>query len=380
MLGLQPVTGTKLKYGHLIGTGGIGTGMFFNLEGDHTLGRNESRLGSLMPFKDYCKLHIIAHYISVLLGASCPGRFEVYPLGMVGDDEAGKKLTDEMQCAGMNIGFVRRLSDCSTLFSVCFQYPDKTGGNITTAESASSRITPEDIDAFFKMPVSCCSENPDDDTDGVYLAVPEVPVRTRVRLLETGRSRGGFTAASVLSSEVEEFRRLSGFEKTDLLAVNIDEAEAIAETFQGSPGGNSSIAGPVILKCFGALKTLNPNIMLIISDGPNGCYGCSGDKIERYPALDVEAIGTSGAGDALLAGVICGLCCGLPFLKGKSDGYFSETPLKSAMELGILLAGISVTSPDSIDKDICAEYLIDFVRNKNIGLGPEFERLFTDKV
>lgn len=53
----------------LLGVGGIGTGSFFALEGNHTLARNESRPGRLLDIRDYCKLHIVAHYIARFLGA-----------------------------------------------------------------------------------------------------------------------------------------------------------------------------------------------------------------------------------------------------------------------------------------------------------------------
>jgi hypothetical protein len=56
------------RYRALIGVGGIGTGAFFALSGDHTLGREESRLGKYLDRRDYCKLHIITHYIQTLLG------------------------------------------------------------------------------------------------------------------------------------------------------------------------------------------------------------------------------------------------------------------------------------------------------------------------
>jgi len=57
----------------LVGVGGIGTGLFFELEGNHTLGRNESRPARFLSIRDYCKLHIISHYVAVLLGANPNG-------------------------------------------------------------------------------------------------------------------------------------------------------------------------------------------------------------------------------------------------------------------------------------------------------------------
>ena len=51
-------------YHQLIGVGGIGTGIFFELEGNATLGRNESRPSRLLGVRDYCKLHIVIHYVA----------------------------------------------------------------------------------------------------------------------------------------------------------------------------------------------------------------------------------------------------------------------------------------------------------------------------
>ena len=62
--------GRRLPFRRLVGVGGIGAGLFFALEGDHQdLGRDESRPGRLLDVRDYCKLHIVAQYPTVLLGA-----------------------------------------------------------------------------------------------------------------------------------------------------------------------------------------------------------------------------------------------------------------------------------------------------------------------
>jgi hypothetical protein len=46
----------------MLGVGGIGSGTFFLLNGEHSLGREESRSGHFIDRRDYCKLHIISHY------------------------------------------------------------------------------------------------------------------------------------------------------------------------------------------------------------------------------------------------------------------------------------------------------------------------------
>ncbi|HHN46100.1 MAG TPA: hypothetical protein ENN09_01545, partial [Planctomycetes bacterium] len=90
------------RYDLMTGVGGIGSGIFFRLEGSHTLGRNESRPAKLLDARDYCKLHIIAHYAAVLAGAGAPDGMRVLPVGKVGDDDAGRRLVAEMRAAGMD--------------------------------------------------------------------------------------------------------------------------------------------------------------------------------------------------------------------------------------------------------------------------------------
>src|SRR5437763_15930976 len=85
-------------YQRVIGVGGVGTGVFFKLAGDHTLGRNESRAGELLDVRDYCKLHIVLHYVAKLLGAGKHAwGFEILPLAKIGNDAPGRFVLHEMQ-------------------------------------------------------------------------------------------------------------------------------------------------------------------------------------------------------------------------------------------------------------------------------------------
>jgi len=147
---LKPLSPQGFLYNHIIATGGIGSGIFFSVEGNETMGRNESRMATLLPYKDFCKQHIIMHYVAVLLGAKPSGEFQCYPIGAVGNDDIGKNLVSMMKTTGMEVSNVSTSDDRSTLYSVCYQYPDHSGGNITTNHSASSLLSPENISMFFK--------------------------------------------------------------------------------------------------------------------------------------------------------------------------------------------------------------------------------------
>ena len=353
-----------MRYDHIIGTGGIGSGIVFSLKGDHTLGRNESRLATLEPYNDYCKLHIIMHYISVLLGASPTGSFRSYPIGGVGSDDAGDKLLAQMKQAGMSMGAVNKISDCPTLYSVCYQYPDYSGGNITTENSASSKVSPDAIDDFF-------ADIGTGESDGIVLAVPEVPLETRIRLLRQGRERGYLNVASVLSSEVAEFKTFKGLGLTDLLAVNIDEARSIANIKD-----ESTDSDVIVNRSIEILYASNPGIMLLITDGAKGSYCFQDGSLEYNSILPAEVKSTAGAGDAFLAGIITGICYGLPLQKGVSNNSITETPLLSAVDLGTLLASLSVTSSDTIHMGVDASFLLKYAQSKGLTLSDEFKTVF----
>src|SRR5277367_6211924 len=174
----------------LLGVGGIGTGSFFALEGNQTLGRNESRPGRLLDIRDYCKLHIVAHYIARLLGAGAGEKtFRVLPIGKVGDDPPGRSLLQQMHAAGMDARFVGTVASKPTLSSVCFQYHDGSGGNITTSNSAAAEICNQDVEDALQQTVA-------NGKQIMALAVPEVPLEVRHHLMSIARAKGAFCAAS----------------------------------------------------------------------------------------------------------------------------------------------------------------------------------------
>ena len=361
---LNPVKASRYQYDHIVATGGIGSGIFFAMAGNHTLGRNESRMASLLPSKDFCKQHIIMHYVAVLLGAKPDGDFQSFPIGKVGNDDIGKNLLCMMAEKGMNISNVEIINDRSTLFSVCYQYPDHEGGNITTENSASSNVAPEDITRFFNsftLP----------GNNEIVLAAPEVPLPARCKLLEYGHQRGSLNVACLLSGEAPAFLE-SGVQWVDILSVNVDEARSIAGI-----NDESIDTRKIVAACIERLTSINPEIIVLITAGKNGSYCYSDNRIEHTPPLLVPVLSTAGAGDAFLAGVIAGLCCGLPLQKGSNDEVFAATPVCAAAELGTLLAALSVTSADTIHLSTDPLALLQFARENGVTFSDDFQKLFS---
>ena len=333
-----------LKYRAMIGTGGIGSGIFFVMNGNHTLGREESRSGYFADRRDYCKLHIISHYVQTLLG---PG-FETIPIGKVGDDDLGKTLYDEMRECGMNMGHVAVLPGVRTLMGVCFTYPDGSGGNLTPDDSACSEVgVPAVLAAEAEFGRYAHS--------GIALAAPEVPLETRAKLLELGTQYDFFRVASFTSEEMSLSVSRDMLRNVDLLALNLDEA-AVAASVPVVGEAQAVVEGAVQKLC-----QINPHMFISITAGQEGSWAWDGRLLHHVPAFRAEVESTAGAGDCHLAGLMVGLAGGLA--------------LREAQELATLAAALSVTSPHTISKTIGRETLRRFADGIAADLGDDVWRL-----
>ena len=297
----------------IFGTGGIGTGIFFQLSDNRPISRDESRAAVLTDFKDYCKGHIIMHYVSVL----SPGA-KAYMLGMVGRDEPGRGLIAEMQAAGIDTRYVKVTDAAPTMFSVCYQFPDSAGGNLTASNSACGLVTPAYMD-------ECAVEI---DANSLVLAAPEVPLDSRIRLLEIGRERGAATVASFLSAEAADFEKAGGFALADIISINADEARAVC--------------GDGIQHAAQKIVAANPAIKLAITEGKNGSHLFESGEYTHIPCFPVDkVVSTAGAGDAFLGGLVAAVIAGKNF--------------RDAAKYGAAAARLAVMSPNTIAETVTVE-------------------------
>lgn len=318
------------KIKKIVGTGGIGKGIFFQSYENETVGRNESRMAKLLEAKDYCKLHIVFHYLGVLLSPN----IEVIPIGKVGDDENGSLCREQMRAAGMNVEWIKISREKPTMLSICIQYPDKSGCNVTSDNSAC-----EETDTKYIMEAA---EKIQIGKDTVVVALPEVPVESRIELLKYGKEQGAFCVASCGTAEIQEFVEKSGPEYCDLIALNQEETAALAGIETITTPEQARNAAQKILTRF-------PHLYLWSTTGKSGSILAHGNRIQTdAPLPDVKVKNTGGAGDASLAGLLTGYCIGLPLFRDKEN----TAARCSASELAVLMAGMSVESEDSINLDI----------------------------
>jgi len=322
----------------MLGVGGIGSGTFFLLNGKDSLGREESRSGHFIDRRDYCKLHIISHYVKVLLGEA----ITVMPIGKVGDDAAGKQLIKEMGMAGLDLRHVQTIAGMQTLYSFCFLYPDGSGGNLTTDNSACDLVGEQDVSRaeadFAAHPAG-----------GIALAAPEVSLAARQKLLQMATKYNFWRVAAFTSAEVEPAIEMGLLAETDLLAMNRDEAAAAAGMRASADDEPLQV---IVEAAVARLKVINPNLQMTITAGGSGSWSWDGKNVQYLPAFPTELVSTAGAGDAFLAGVIAGSA--------------AELNLQEAQEIGMLVAAQAVTSPHTIDPQINRKSLGTFAAKSNL--------------
>jgi sugar/nucleoside kinase (ribokinase family) len=320
-------------YKNVIGTGGIGTGILFKLESNQTLGRDESRLAFLTDYKDYCKQHIVLHYIAKL--CDC----KVIALGMVGNDIQGLRILAEMQETGIDVSLVEKTEAAKTMFAVCFQYPDNSGVNITTANSACNLVT----DEYIKK---CLSRKKLLDTETIVVALPEVPLNARIELMKQAKGKGAFVASALLSDESEAFANKDGYSFCNLLAVNRDEAKSIIKKDENN-------VEKLACACAEHIFNINSEIKLIVTCGSKGCYAFEAGIMKYIPIFDIDVLSTAGAGDAFLGGTLSGIAKGLDFF--------------TAALLGNIISTFSVLSVHSIADSVTKESVVDFIIKNDYG-------------
>ncbi len=333
-------------FNKVIGTGGIGKGLIFHSEINETLGRNESRLVNLSDAKDYCKQHIVLHYIARL----CP-EIDVLPIGAVGNDAYGLQLIKDMQCSGMDTRHVLVEDGHDTMLSICLQYPNKDGCNFSVSNSAMECVTPE----YIKR----CVESENIDSRTIAVALPEASIQSRFTLLYEAKKRAAFCVSSVAESEVTSFLQTELHEYCDLLAIN--QAEALAFAKAGSINYDTTKPNikQITLSVYKMLSVRNSELKLMVTDGKYGGYSVKNSLVEHVCAVDVPVINTTGAGDACLGGTISGLINGLPLqsITGDDEHYTQGERCTNAVHLGMACSGLAISTKDSIVADISLQGL-----------------------
>ena len=311
-------------YNKIVGTGGLGVGVIYQMDGNHPIGKSESRKAFLQPYQDFCKIHIILHYVSKLIqDLSLP--VKVFPISGVGDDANGRKILNLLEKVGMELDLVKSLNDRPTLTCICQNYPDGSSSNITEGASAcdilNEKLFPE-VEKLF-------------DSKTLFAAAPEVPLEFRQALLQKAKLAGAFTLASYASGEIKNTPNLN-FDNVNILLLNHDETCAMLAV---EP--ELSIE-ELLLKIPQKLKDFISNNHFIFTNGKEGVYYFHKKEINKLTPHAFPSKNTAGAGDAFFSGILFGLLKGCQIFSSQGE---------CAMGWGLLFSRISVESADTIAFD-----------------------------
>jgi sugar/nucleoside kinase (ribokinase family) len=248
---------------------------------------------------------------------------------------------NEMRAEGLDVSLTAIMPGEQTLDCICLLYPDGSGGNLTVTDSASGRVTPDDIQKAASHFSRYASR-------GIALAVPEVPLAARLELLDFAHQHGFLRAASFSSEEMSTVRESSLLSRVDLLAINLDEAASLAETSaDGEPEA-------IVKKIVEHLGKKFPQLKLSITAGAIGSWTFDGRDLHFIATPKVEVQSAAGAGDAHFSGILAGLASGLS--------------LADAQWIGILAGAMSVTSAHTIHPDIDRHALREFAKRHGLTL------------
>lgn len=209
------------------------------------------------------------------LGARCS------LVGSVGGDVFGERLLDALAASGVEIGHVRRLTDCSS--GVALIGVEDSGQNaITIIPGANGRLRPEDVAACEPLVRQA----------DVLLLQLEIPLDTVEAAVRLARRHGVLT---VLDPAPAPSALPEALYQADVLCPNELEAEVLTGIAVDSTASAEEATR--------ALRQRGTRYALVTL-GDRGAVVCDEqDTCTHVPAFRVAAIDTTAAGDAFAAAV-----------------------------------------------------------------------------
>jgi ribokinase len=205
-------------------------------------------------------------------------------LGAVGDDDFGRQRLADLQRDGVECAFVGVTDQAAS--GVALITVEVGGENrIAYVPGATGTVVPE------RAPAAVAAVQP-----AVILATLELPPATIQALIDAGRAAG---ATIVVNATPEPAAGKALALQADVLIVN--ETEAV-ELLGGDAGGDWDAVAA-------GLQALGPRVV-VITIGEAGVVGRDAAGGFRVPALKVEVVDTTGAGDAFCGAFAARLAAG----------------------------------------------------------------------
>jgi ribokinase len=211
-------------------------------------------------------------------------RAEVRFVGCVGEDAQGDQIADQLHAEGIPAEGLMRTGDAAT--GVALIMVDEKGRNqIAVASGANLRLLPE----LARQHASLMS------WARILLCQLEIPIITVQWALAAAREHGVLTILNPAPAQEFPDALLS---LVDCLTPNAVEAEVLTGIAVEGPETATRAAQRLLAR--GARR-------VIVTLGAQGLLFCDGTAALHFPAFPVEAVDTTGAGDAFNGALAAGL-------------------------------------------------------------------------
>jgi ribokinase len=197
--------------------------------------------------------------------------------GRVGDDVFGPRLIKDLEDDGIDVRTVKTLEGVAT--GVALIVIDRSGQNtIVSSYGANESITPDELGTLF----SGWSEV------GEIVLQMELPLDIVEQAIRRAKSEGKHI---ILNAAPADARARTWFGDVDVLIVNETEAELLSG-LEVKGVESARLAGRALRKA-GAQ-------VVILTLGERGALLFEGKQEQHVPAISVEVVDTTGAGDAFV--------------------------------------------------------------------------------
>lgn len=240
-------------------------------------------------------------------------------ISFVGDDDAGRSLVDGLQGSGAVTSGIRRHPQLST--AEYLAVIDADGALVVGAADMAifEAFTPAFLASVWSRLAAAS-----------WVFADCNPTTELLHELVSRRHPAGFKLAIDAVSTTKVRRLPADLRGVDLLFLNEDEARAYLDR-------------PSLAAEDAAVALQRRGVgCVVLSLGARGVLMANADGIAEYPAIPARCVDVTGAGDALIAGMLSGL------VSGNNHAQ--------ALRSGCLLAALTVESDASVHQELSPEF------------------------
>ena len=252
-------------------------------------------------------------------------------LGLVGNDEYGKRLKDNLNSVNVNTSSIGTTNDSST--GCAFINVDKTGENsITVIQGANKLLSEEIIDKNINLI---------DESDIIVMQL-EVPIKTILYISKIAKEKGKIVILDPAPARNDLPDEL--FKNVDIIKPNETELQTLTGVKVQNKEDVVNAAKHLIEK---GVETV------IVTLGGKGSILVTKEKCKEFHALDVKVIDTTAAGDSFTAAL--------------TKYLLENKTIEEAIQFGHLVSSIVVTKKGAQTSIPNNDEIENFIKSYNKG-------------